>query len=323
MRRVQLDGLDAGADRAFGGIDEAVAHALHVRRRHLARHRPIGAECNGGRSDRLPSVLSRCKRLAALPRPSRGGLASGMGELDAELRGAIAAAVGDDARKRGFAIVRIEPEAAVGDATASLGAGGLDHDQRRPGIGEHTEVRDVPTGGHAVVGAVLAHRRDHDAVREFEIGELDGRKQRTGHVTRMDLEAGTQVNHREWRRGPEAPGTRIIVRLARDATAQSRAGGNSSRGAAGRMGRLSFLGRDIIRRRRRDLGPSLAQSDGFAHTIKELLLAVITLPPPAVIELEKMCAPTFGEETPFLGDLVECMPGEPCRHGCRNARCNV
>src|SRR5947208_14743663 len=112
----------------------------------------------------------------------------------------------------------------------------------------------------------------------------------------MELEAGTQVNHREWRRGPEAPGTRIIVRLARDATAQSRAGGNSSRRAAGRMGRLSFLGRDIIRRRRRDLGPSLAQSDGFAHTIKELLLAVITLPPPAVIELEKMCAPTFGEE---------------------------
>ena len=89
------------------------------------------------------------------------------------------------------------------------------------------------------------------------------------------------------------------------------------------MGRLSFLGRDIIRRRRRDLGPSLAQSDGFAHTIKELLLAVIMLPPPAVIELEKMCTPTFGEQAPFLGDLAECMPGEPCRHGCRNARCNV
>src|SRR5258707_11532498 len=120
VRRVQLDGVDAGADRASGGIDEAVAHALHVRRRHLARHRPIGAECNGGRSDRLPSVLSRCKRLAALPWPSRGSLASGMGELDAELRGATAAAVGGDARNRGFAIVRIEPPAAVGEATASL-----------------------------------------------------------------------------------------------------------------------------------------------------------------------------------------------------------
>src|ERR1700746_2719679 len=102
------------------------------------------------------------------------------------------------------------------------------------------------------------------------------------------------------------------------ATAPSRGRGRLSRRAAGRVGRLSFFGRDIIRRRRRDLGPSLAQSDGFAHTIKELLLAVITLPPPAVIELAKMCATTLGDEAPFLGDLVECMPGEPCRHGCRN-----
>ena len=110
-----------------------------------------------------------------------------MGELDAELCRAIAAAVGDDARKCRFAIVRIEPEAAVADAAAALDAGRLDHHQRRPGIGEHTEVVDVPVGGYAVVGAVLAHGRDHDAVREFEIGELNGRKQGAGHVTRIDL----------------------------------------------------------------------------------------------------------------------------------------
>src|SRR5262249_55769750 len=145
VRRVQLDGVDAGADRTFGGIDEAVAHALHVRRRHLSRHRPIGAECNGGWGDRLPGVLSWCKRLAALPWPSRGGLASGMGELDAELGGTIPAAVGDEARKHGFAIIRIEPEAAVGDAAVALDAGGLNHDQRRPGIGEHTQTSAVPT----------------------------------------------------------------------------------------------------------------------------------------------------------------------------------
>src|SRR5262245_37226173 len=96
------------------------------------------------------------------------------------------------------------------------------------------------------------------------------------------------------------------VRLARDA--RPREGGNSSRGAAGRIGALSLLGR-LIRRRRRDLGPSLAQSDGLAHTIKELPLAVIMLPAPAVIELEKMCAPTVGKGAPFLRDLVECMPG--------------
>src|SRR5262252_442399 len=97
------------------------------------------------------------------------------------------------------------------------------------------------------------------------------------------------------------------VRLARDA--RPREGGNSSRRAAGRIGALSLLGRHFIRRRRRDLGPSLAQSDGLAHTIKELPLAVIMLPASAVIELEKMCAPALGKGAPFLGDLVECMPG--------------
>jgi len=96
------------------------------------------------------------------------------------------------------------------------------------------------------------------------------------------------------------------VRLARDA--RPREGGNSSRRAVGPIGALSLLGRHFIRRRRRDLGPSLAQSDGLAH-LKELPLAVIMLPAPAVIELEKMCAPTVGKGAPFLRDLVECMPG--------------
>src|SRR5262249_26562671 len=49
------------------------------------------------------------------------------------------------------------------------------------------------------------------------------------------------------------------VQLARDARPRTR--GNSSRRAAGRIGALSLLGRHFIRRRRRDLGPSLAQPD--------------------------------------------------------------
>src|SRR5215510_6517342 len=266
-----------------------------------------GPNANGGRSDRLPSILSRCKRLAALPRTARGGFAAGMGELDAELRRAIAAAVGYDARKRRFAIVRIEPEAAVADAAAALDAGRLDHDQRRPGIGEHAEVVDVPVGGHAVVGAVLAHGRDDDAVREFEIGELNGRKQGTGHVTRSDFGVGikrrrTIGNGGAGRKRPCDDD--YDVGLARDAMPPPRAGGSSSRRAMARIGRPSFSGRHFIRGRRRNLGPSLAQSDGLAQPIKELPLAVIMLPAPAVIELEKMNAPTLGKGAPFLGDLV-------------------
>jgi hypothetical protein len=35
---------------------------------------------------------------------------------------------------------------------------------------------EVPVGGYAVVGTVLAHGRDDDPVREVEIGKSDGRK---------------------------------------------------------------------------------------------------------------------------------------------------
>ena len=81
-----------------------------------------------------------------------------MGELDAELGGAVATAMGDDARQRRLAVVRIKPEAAMTDAAAALDAGGLDHDQRGAGIGEHAEMIEVPVGRHAIVGTVLAHR---------------------------------------------------------------------------------------------------------------------------------------------------------------------
>src|SRR5262249_60738861 len=96
---------------------------------------------------------------------------------------------------------------------------------------------------------------------------------------------------------------------AAEAMAHRPAGGNSSRRAVGGIGGLGVPGRHFIRRRRRDLGPSLAQSDGLAHAINKLLLAVIMLPAPAVIELEKMCAPALGKGAPLLSDLVECMPG--------------
>src|SRR5262249_16881732 len=46
---------------------------------------------------------------------------------------------------------------------------------------QHAEVRDVPVVAHAVVGAVLAHGRDDDAVVESEIGEPERREQSGGH----------------------------------------------------------------------------------------------------------------------------------------------
>ena len=87
-----------------------------------------------------------------------------MRQLNAKLGGADAMAVSDDARERRLAIIGIEPEAAMRDATAPLHMGCLDHNQPGARIGQHAEVSDVPVGGDAVGGAVLAHRRDNDAI---------------------------------------------------------------------------------------------------------------------------------------------------------------
>src|SRR5262249_5907072 len=57
---------------------------------------------------------------------------------------------------------------------------------------------EMPVGGDAVVGAVLAHRRDDDAVDELEIGKPDRGKQGTGHVARGFLEG-----ERESERAPK------------------------------------------------------------------------------------------------------------------------
>jgi hypothetical protein len=66
-----------------------------------------------------------------------------------------------------------EAEAAMRDAAAPLDVGRLDHDQIGARVGEHGKMAEVPIGGGPVVGAVLAHGRDDDAIVEFKSGKLD------------------------------------------------------------------------------------------------------------------------------------------------------
>ena len=70
-----------------------------------------------------------------------------------------------------FAGIGIETETAVGDAAETLDMGCFDDDQPGAGISQHAEVCHVPIGGNAVIRAVLAHRRDDNAVCEVEISK--------------------------------------------------------------------------------------------------------------------------------------------------------
>src|SRR5689334_24015843 len=106
VRCVQLDGIEANPDRTLCGFDEVITHALHIRRGHLARHRPGGAKGDGRRSDGLPGIRIGCERLASLPWPARGGFTAGVRQLDTDLGSAVATAMSEHPRQRRLAVVR-------------------------------------------------------------------------------------------------------------------------------------------------------------------------------------------------------------------------
>ena len=80
-----------------------------------------------------------------------------------------------------FASVVVEAEAAVGDAADRRHRGGLDGEHARARLEELTPVDDVPVGGAAIDGRVLAHRRHDDPIGEHKFAQLEGREQGFGH----------------------------------------------------------------------------------------------------------------------------------------------
>ena len=80
-----------------------------------------------------------------------------MRKLHRNFGGADTMAMRDHTLERGLAVVGIEPEAAMTDAAMPLDVGHLGHHEAGARIGEHAEVSQVPVGGDAIVGAVLAH----------------------------------------------------------------------------------------------------------------------------------------------------------------------
>jgi hypothetical protein len=63
----------------------------------------------------------------------------------------------------------------------ALDVGGLEHQERGPGVRQHAQMGHVPVVGDPVIGAVLAHGRNGDAVGKLEIGKLYRREQGTRH----------------------------------------------------------------------------------------------------------------------------------------------
>ncbi len=166
--------------RCAGG-NEGRAHAFHVGFGDFARRVPVVAERDRRSRHGRPRIGVRRERTCALPRFLRRRLAAGMGDLDAEFGGAGAARRRDHTGERCFVVVRIEPKAAMGDAALALDMGCLDNHQSGAGIRQHAEMHQVPIIGAAVVGRILAHRRNDNAVGKLEAGQFIRRKKRAAH----------------------------------------------------------------------------------------------------------------------------------------------
>ncbi|MNY30711.1 hypothetical protein D3C86_1648340 [compost metagenome] len=181
VRAVQLDAVDAEPRGALGCGDEIVtnlAHAGLVQRqgRHFVR-----AMRHCRRRHGLPAArLVRADLRTALPGRLARRLAARVRKLHAHRNGGILAHRVQHAAQRGLVGIAVQAEVVRRDAALGRHRRGLDDQQ--PGTRERhvAQVNHVPVGSRALVGRVLAHRRNGDAVGKFEITDLVGRE-KLGH----------------------------------------------------------------------------------------------------------------------------------------------
>ncbi|MNY01323.1 hypothetical protein D3C86_1338510 [compost metagenome] len=199
---VQLQPLEAGFQRALGGGHEVSLHTGDVVQRHRLRHLgQMGAERHGGRGDGRPAArIVLGDMVVAFPGPVGAGLAAGVGDLDAG-HGTAGLDGGGDARHAGHLLIVPETGAARGDTAFRRHRRGLDDHQARTAARQPGVVRQMPVVGDTVDGAVLAHRRNGDAVAQRDVfqrkrGEQSGVAHRMapGVLSRVPIVCGRGYN---------------------------------------------------------------------------------------------------------------------------------
>ncbi|OIQ79824.1 hypothetical protein GALL_384370 [mine drainage metagenome] len=178
MRGVQLDQLEAHAHRAPRGFDEAFADAAQPRGIERLRRRFGVAVGQCRRRHAGPAAGVGRQLAAAVPGHPARRLAPGVRQLDADRNRRVLAQRVEHPPQRRLVGVGPQAEVARRDAPDRLDRGGLDDQQPGARQRELAEVDQVPVAGAAVVGRVLAHRRDRDAVGQLELAEPDRAEQR-------------------------------------------------------------------------------------------------------------------------------------------------
>jgi hypothetical protein len=165
---VELEHAEAREHGAAGGGGECTDDRGDV----LLGHRPRGegslGEGDRARGDGLPAAGRDRHAGAALPGNRGARLPSGVGQLHAR-DGAPLLEEAHDARQELDVVVLPQTEVARADPPPRLDRRCLGHHQPRASHRARAEVHQMPVVGETVLGTVLAHRRDADA-----IGQRDG-----------------------------------------------------------------------------------------------------------------------------------------------------
>ena len=185
MRHVDFQHVEAAADRHVCRGDELIAHRIHVGAAHFARHLTVGKIGQRRGGDDGPVVAIE-RVVHVVPHELGRPLAARVAELQADPGLAVAVGEVDDARPPVRMLRRIQPGAAGGDARLGRDAGHFGIDESRAAQGARAVVHQVPVVGRPVRGGVLAHRRNHHAVREPHAAQRERRehRRRRGEIRR-------------------------------------------------------------------------------------------------------------------------------------------
>ena len=165
VRHVELEQVEAGRVGAPCRRHELVAHRVHVRARHLARHLADARQVRQRRRRDQRPVALRQRLVLALPQQLRRALAARVAELRADRRARVRVHEVDDPLPRGGVLVAVQAAAAGRDPPVRATCR-----SSRSSPGPAPPIARAPrwtrwkSPGVPSTERVHVHRRDHDAV---------------------------------------------------------------------------------------------------------------------------------------------------------------
>ena len=177
MGGVELEQVEARGQGVARGRGKLLADAVHIAAGQFLRGlgAPVPGQRRGG--DERPGLPVGEWRAAA-GQQLRRAFAPGVAELDGDLGSAAAVDEVDDAPPGLGVGGAPQPRAARADARLGRDIGHLAHDQPGTAHGSAADVDQVPVVGQAVLGGVLTHGADDDAVVEGQRAQREGLKHR-------------------------------------------------------------------------------------------------------------------------------------------------